>query len=379
MSLLNRQSCKILFVVSLLLACVSTLQAQTPVPAVPRPAQTVATFKGTPITDEELRKAAAADLDKLSLQMQQMRASFAQTEHKILETNLLRLLADKLFEAEAAKRGITMEALLEKELEGKVKEPTPQDISSFYETNKQLINKPLEQAADQIRQYLKAENRNREIGNFADRLKPEYKVSMLLPPLRSKVETEGSPSKGPKDAPVTLVEFSDFQCPFCMRLSKTLGDVVAKYGDKVRVVYRQFPLSQIHPFAEKAAEASLCAADQNQFWQMHDLMFDTQNLLKNEDLEAKAVKLKLDSAVFDKCLDSGKHAEKVRQDQRDGYVIGVAATPALFVNGRFLSGALPLSDISKVIDEEILYKSARASATAGSAYNSEAQSTAKTP
>ncbi len=378
MSFLNRCNIKILLALCLSLFCFSSLLAQGPAtPSTPKP-RTVATFNGTPVTEEDLRKAAAADLDNLNLQAQQMSASLAQTEHKILETHLIRLLADKLFEAEAAKRGLTKDALLEKELEGKVKEPTQQDINAFYEANKQLINKPLDQASDQIRQYLKAEYRGKAIGDLADRLKPDYKVSMLLPPLRSRVETDGSPFKGPKEAPVTLVEFSDFQCPFCMRLTKTLRDVAAKYGDKVRLVYRQFPLSQIHPFAEKAAEASLCAADQNQFWEMHDLIFETQSQLKVEDLKAKAAKLKLDSGVFDDCLDSGKYSDRVRQDQREGFTLGVASTPALFINGRFISGALPLSDISRIIDEEISLRT-HASAAARLVPGDEARPSIRTP
>ena len=378
MSFLNRYNIKTLLVLSLFLSCISSLPAQGPATlSTPKP-RTVATFNGTSVTEEDLRKAAAADLDNLNLQAQQMSASLAQTEHKILETHLIRLLADKVFEAEAAKRGISKDALLEKELEGKIKEPTQQDINAFYEANKQLINKPLDQAADQIRQYLKAEYRGKAIGDLADRLKPDYKVSMLLPPLRSKVETDGSPSKGPKEAPVTIVEFSDFQCPFCLRLTQTLRDVATKYGDKVRLVYRQFPLSQIHPFAEKAAEASLCAADQNQFWGMHDLMFETQSQLKVEDLKAKAAKLKLDAGVFDSCLDSGKYSDRVKQDQREGFTLGVAATPAFFINGRFLSGALPLADISKIIDEEIFLRT-HPSAAAKLVTGDEARSSTKRP
>ncbi len=363
MSYMNR--IKTAWVPILFVSFLSPLMAQGAAPpSTPPKSRNVAIFNGKPITEEDLRKAAAADLDNFNLQVRQMSSSLARTEHDILEKNLIRLLADKLFEAEAAKRGITKKELLDKELEGKVKDPTPQDIEAFYEANKQNINKPLAQASDQIRQYLKTENRNKTIGDFAERLKAEYKVSMFLPPLRSAISTEGSPSQGSKDAPITIVEFSDFQCPYCSRLSNTLHDVIAKYGDKVQLVYRQFPLSQIHPFAEKAAEASLCAADQNQFWQMHNLMFETQNLLKADDLKANAAKLNLDPAVFNLCLDSGKYAEKVKNDLREGISLGVSATPSLFVNGRFLAGALPLSDISRIIDEEMIYKSLDVAAAA---------------
>ncbi len=340
----------------------------------------VATFKGTTITEEELRKAAAGDLDKLSIQVQGMNANMTRAEHQILETNLSRLLADKLFEAEATKRGISKEEFLEKELAGKVKEPSQQDVSGFYAANAQRINKPLDQVADQIKQYLQTENRNKAVSDLEDRLKADYGASVLLQPIRAKVGTEGSPALGPKEAPVTIVEFSDFQCPFCSQLSQTLHQVVAKYGNEVRLVYRQFPLSQLHPNAEKAAEASLCAADQNHFWDLHNLMFETQNQLNEADLKAKAVTLKLDPGAFDTCLTTGKYAGRVQQDQREGYALGVSGTPALFINGRFLSGALPLPDLLKIIDEEISLNPSHTTTAATGAISGGAQmSAAKMP
>ncbi len=339
----------------------------------------VATFDGKSITDEDLRKAAASDLDNLSIQVDEMNANVTRLEHQILDTNLLRLLADKMFEAEAAKRGMSKDAFLDKELQGKVKEPSIQDVAAFYEANRQRFNQPLDKVADQIQQYLKAQNRVKAMGDLADSLKAEYGVKVLLPPLRIKVATEGSPSRGPKQAPVTIVEFSDFQCPFCAQFSKTLHEAAAKYGDRVRLVYKQFPLSQIHPFAEKAAEAALCAADQDHFWDLHDLMFDKQNELKEEDLKAKGAQLKLDSTVFNDCLTSGKYASRVKQDQREGFSLGVSTTPSFFINGRFFSGAMTLADISKEIDEEIALGAPRASAAAGAPSTARAASIAKAP
>jgi len=311
-----------------------------------------------------LRRAAASDLDNLGLQAQRMSVSLAQAEHKIYEANLTRILQDKLFEAESSKQGMSKEAFLEKELQGKVRDPLPAEIAAFYEQNKARLNKPLEQATAQIQQYLKTENRNRALGDLAARLKVEYAVSTSLPPLRLKVQTEGSPARGPEGAAVTLVEFSDFQCPYCLQLNKTLEEVLAKYGSDVRLVYRQLPLSDIHPFAEKAGEASLCAADQNRFWQMNRLIFETQNQLAEEDLKAKAAKLNLEPAVFQSCLASGKYASKIKQDQREAFALGIESTPALFINGRLIFGAVPLAEISRIVDEEIRLKASGKTAAA---------------
>ncbi len=369
MTKMCHKASKTLLLLGIFFLCIPAFSADEPAKSGSHPVQVfgprpVATFNGATITEDDLRKAASADLDKLSVQFQQIRASLARAEQQILETNLMHLLADKLFEAEAAKRGITKEAFLKEELKGKVKEPSQQDIKAFYDANKQRFQKPLDQATNEIRQYLKAEALNRATGELADRLKTGYEVKVLLPPLRVHVKTEGSPSLGPKDAPVTIVEFSDFQSPLTSRLNKTLHEVRAKYGDKVRVVYRQFPISQIHPFAEKAAEASLCAADQNRVWGLHDSILETQNELKISDLEAKAARLKLDSRAFDSCLATGKNAQRVQQDQREGTTLGVMASPALFVNGRYLSGSPTSSDLSKMINEEISRNSLR---TAGAA------------
>lgn len=353
---------KILSVLCLFLSGVYPLAAQ--VPAAKKPEEVapkpmvVAKFNGKSITDEELRKVSAADFDRLSLDVDNMNSNLQRIAHQIMETNLLHLLADKMFEAEAAKRGISKEAFLEKELQGKVKEPSPQDVSAFYQANKQRFNEPLDdKVSERIQQFLKAEYRNKALADLADRLKPAYAVKMLLPPARLRVGDEGSPSRGPKDAPVTIVEFSDFQCESCSQLSKTLHEIVVKYGNKVRWIYRQYPLSQVHPLAEKAAEASLCAADQNHFWELHDLMFDTQNALKEEDLKAKAAQLKLDPGAFSSCLASGKYAGKIQQDQREAYSVAVSNSPSFFINGRYYTGAVPASEISKAIDEEILLSS----------------------
>ncbi len=342
-------------------------------------ARPVATFNGTTITEDDLRQAAAADLEKLSLQAQQIRANLARMEQQILENNLIRLLADKLFEAEALKRGITKEAFLQQELKGKVKEPSRQDISAFYQANKQGFRQPLDQVSGEIRQYLKSQNLSKATGDLADRLKTSYEVKMLLPPLRVHVKADGAPSLGPKEAPVTIVEFSDFQSPQSSRLNKTLHEILTQYGNKVRLVYRQFPLYPIHPLAEKAAEASLCAADQNRFWEMHDAILETPNELRISDLKAKAARLKLDPATFENCLASGKYTQRVQQDQREGYMLGVGGSSALFVNGRYLAGTVAPSDLAKIVDEEIRFNSLKNIASAGAAYRNDQAPVAKAP
>ena len=150
--------------------------------------------------------------------------------------------------------------------------------------------------------------------------------------------------RGP-DAPVTIVEFSDFQCPYCQRLAPTMDQVKSNYGDKVRLVFRQFPLP-FHDDAQKAAEASLCAEDEGKFWQMHDAMFEDIRALGVAELKKTAGELELNQESFDECLDSGKYAAQVAQDTREGRAAGVSGTPAMFINGRFVSGAVSYDQLA---------------------------------
>jgi protein-disulfide isomerase len=161
------------------------------------------------------------------------------------------------------------------------------------------------------------------------------------------------PSRGPASAPVTIVLFTDFQCPYCARVRTTLDQVQQRYGEKVRLVVRQFPLSQIHPQAQKAAEAALCANDQGKFWPLYDAMFTNQKALAVDALKAKAAELSLDPAAFAACLDGGTHAAAVQADFREGMTAGVTGAPAMFVNGRFISGSVPLDQITAVVDDEL--------------------------
>ena len=150
----------------------------------------------------------------------------------------------------------------------------------------------------------------------------------------------GAPFKGPADAPLTLVEFSDFQCPFCARhFTQTLPQIVQEYIDtgKLKYVFRHFPLTNIHPFAFKASEASECANDQGKFWPMHDRLFANQNMLGPQQLTGHATALGLNVAAFDQCLTAARHAPKIRRDLAEGQKMGVTGTPA-FMLGRTMPG-----------------------------------------
>jgi protein-disulfide isomerase len=310
-------------------------------PASPDP-DVYATVGEETITRSEVEAAVAGDLLKI-----------AQERHTALQKGLEGLIADRLATMEAAARGISVEELYAEEIVAKVNQPSDEEVDAFYEANKAQIRQPKNEISDQIKRFLVQQQQQSAVNNMLDSLKAKYAVKSHLEPFRVEVESEGFPALGPASAPVTIVEFSDFECPYCSRIVPTLEQVRENYPDQVRVVFRQFPLTGIHPNAMKAAMASLCAHEQGKFWEMHDSMFDEQRALAVDQLKEKAAGLELDAESFNQCLDSDRHAEAVRQDLEAGTAVGVSSTPALFVNGRLISGAQPYENIAAVIDDEL--------------------------
>ena len=165
--------------------------------------------------------------------------------------------------------------------------------------------------------------------------------------------TDADYIRGNKNAKVTLIEVSDFQCPFCQRHVPTMEQILDEYGDKVRIVYRHFPLSSIHPYAQKAAEASECAGEQGKFWEMHDVMFENQSALDVNSLKDYAADLGLNASQFSSCLDDGKYAAKVRQQTQEATAAGITGTPGTFVNSQLVKGAYPFDTFKQIIDAEL--------------------------
>lgn len=176
----------------------------------------------------------------------------------------------------------------------------------------------------------------------------------LDPNQRYDVSIEGAPAWGPDDAPVTIVEFSDFQCPYCERFFlETYPLLKANFGDKIRFVYRDFPLFQIHPNATEAAYAANCAFEQDKYWEYHDVLFNNQDKLATADLIVHAEDLGMDTEAFQECLQSGRYSEKVSRDYTDGVNLGVSGTPTFFINGKPLVGAQPYQIFADRINAEL--------------------------
>jgi protein-disulfide isomerase len=311
----------------------------------------VAMIGKTAVPRSEVLQSAKDQLEQSDLQLLQCKIEHERNQHQIIDAFTRDLVHRQLVEKEAKDRKTTAEAVL---ASVKAKEVTQADIDGFYEENKARIPQGMtkEAVAPQIKSYLEQQNRASALDEFYEVLDKKYEVKYLIEPFRAKVAPTG-PSRGPANAPVTIVEFSDFECPFCQRLNPELDAVRKEFGDKVRIVFRQYPLAAIHPNATKAAEASLCADDQGKFWEMHDALFADRSKLPVAELKKTAAALSLDTAKFDQCLDSGTHAERIKQDLREGTEVGVTGTPAIFINGRAMSGAVPFADLAKIIREEL--------------------------
>lgn len=305
----------------------------------------VAEIDGQTVSMDELRSFAAEPLQALDRQ-----------RHQVLENGLQQLIENRLLELEAKRRGTNAGAVLQEEAERRASPVTDDDIDRWYEQNKHRVQQPKEQVMPQIRRFLE-QGRQQEVRTaLMKELRGQYQVKTLLQPQRSSMDLSGAPSKGPDTAPVTLVEFSDFQCPYCQRINPVLDEVLETYGDQVRLVFMQFPLMSIHPKAFKASEAALCAQEQDAFWPMHDAIFADPKNIDPAELKAHAKTLKLDEAAFAQCLDGGTSAAEVRRQMATGRSAGVTGTPTFTVNGRLLElkgGVPPLEQITAMIDDEL--------------------------
>jgi protein-disulfide isomerase len=263
------------------------------------------------------------------------------------------MIIDRMIAKELETRGMTEAELISTEVDGKLQPPSEEEVAAFYAANLgQMRGAPLEEMAGPIANHLQQQQAGELTRQFIASLEAKYAVVRNLEPLRIDVDPGDSPRIGPADAPITIVEFSDFQCPYCVGAADTVKEVRAKYGDKVSVVYRHFPLP-MHPQAPLASEAAECANEQEQFWGYHDALFADQKAWTTEDLQGYARTLSLDAEAFDSCLASRRHAPTVAQDLEEGRAAGMSGTPGFYVNGMVVSGAQPASVFIALIDREL--------------------------
>src|SRR6185312_13785304 len=236
---------------------------------------------------------------------------------------------------EARRRQIGPEEIIKAEVSDKVKPPTEQEVAKFYSDNKARISGDLDSVRNQVANYLQEQSRQQLEKDLSARLRKSANIRWLItepePPVMS-VSVDDDPARGDATAPVTIVEFTDFQCPACAAMHPVLEEVLKSYGNKVRFVVRDFPLTQ-HENASKAAEAANAANAQGKFFEYISVLFKNQKALDVASLKKYASDLGLDRGKFDAALDRGTYAAEVNKDVSDGELYGVGSTPTIFVNG----------------------------------------------
>jgi protein-disulfide isomerase len=303
----------------------------------------VAVVEGRPITLGEVDARAKARM-----------VGIRQEEYEIRRDVLDQVIADRLVDAEASREGVPRDVLVQREVDEKIPTPDPAQIALIYEHNKErFAGQSREQALAHIRKLLVNRAKADRRATWEGQLRQKADVAVHLEPPRLVVDIpKGAPATGASDPRVTVVEFTDYQCPYCHQAQSTIDELLDHYKDRVRLVHLDFPLD-FHPGAVPAARAARCAAEQGRFWQYHDNLMTQKGTLDEADLESRAAALHLAPGPFAKCLASDRYDAAIQADLEQGKKLGVTGTPAYLVNGRMITGARPYDDFAAVIDAEL--------------------------
>jgi len=298
----------------------------------------VAEVGGVSLTRADLQQAEAS-------QLLQARYQYYQAESKALDD----LIDKKLLEQKAKSENLTVDQLLERDIKSQVKDPTEDQMKVYYEGLE--TEQPYEAVRGKILDKIRQVRTERARAAYLKALRAQAEVRVAISGPTADVNVENANWIGPKGAPVLLVEFADYECPYCQRVAPDITKLLDQFGDKIAFAYKDFPLP-MHQHAEKAAEATRCAGKQGKFWQFHDDLFRSKEL-DVEQLKTQARSLGLDVTAFNQCLDSGEEAATVAQDRAEGLKLGLTGTPSFFVNGHYFSGALDYAALRLIVDQQL--------------------------
>lgn len=345
-----QRSSSILFASAMLamtLACASRGTAPTQPQSPIEPGPVIATIDGEAIhlsaVDQWLKDDWMSGIAEDPTQLYQLRRA-----------GIEGVIDDMLVGRAAAQDGLSPDAYLDKKTAalGPVSDT---EVDGFYERNKNRLrpSESIEKLRKTIRAFLEGDRSVRVISELREAAKIDILMTQpAKPPAERQSVPAGGAARGPVDAPITIVEFSDYQCPFCRQAEDTVQQLDALYPGKLRIEYRHLPLN-FHANAIPAAKAAICAGNQNQFWEYHLLLFGNQKALGPESLLSYATKLDLDSAKFKVCIAAPETLARVNEDIALARSLGVSATPTFFVNGITLRGAPPTEAFRAIIDREL--------------------------
>ena len=307
--------------------------------------EVVASLNGEAITYKMIERGSEMELYEAEMKLFDIRMA-----------SLKEMLIGRLIKLDPRSKGIDEQQFINQFVAKPIR-VTDALVDEFAKQRRIPANKLDDDLKKKIRQYIHSQNYMSQIDSWFVEQSKLHNITINLPmpeEPRFHIELGDAPFKGAKDAKVTIVEFSDFECPYCARADETVKQLIQKYGDKIKLVYKHYPLS-FHPNAPKAAEASICAQQQGSdyFWKMHDELFANQRNLSIGVMKDSAKKIGLDYEKFSQCLTSGKYAAQVAADMQQGAAVGVNSTPVFFVNGRILKGAQPFESFVEKIEQEL--------------------------
>jgi protein-disulfide isomerase len=298
----------------------------------------VAEIAGRKVTADELA-------DKEAGKLLQARYKYYLAERDALE----QFIDDQLLEMQAKKESVSLDELFKRHISVNIQEPTEDQLRFYYEGVQ--TDESYETARANIINTVHQLRMKKARDAYIAELRGEYGVVVELAQPSAKVEVGDAPRLGSEKAPVQIVEFADYECPYCQKVNADLARVREQFGDQVSLVYKDFPLP-MHPLAPRAAEAARCAGVQGKFWEFHDALFETKQLHAAE-LKQEARTLKLDTARFDQCLDSGEQIATVKKDSQEAQRLGLQGTPSFFINGHFMSGAIGYAKLRETVLQEL--------------------------
>lgn len=309
------------------------------IPAVGQTDSTVvAEINGKKITAEDLE-------DKEAGKLLQAKYKYYLAERDALD----QYIDEQLVEMQAKKEGVTPDELFKRHVSSNIPEPTEDQLRFYYEGVQ--TDEPYESARSHIIDTVRQLRIKKAHDAYIAELRGQYGVVVELAQPSAHVDVGSAPRLGSETAPVQIIEFADYECPYCQQVNGDITRLREQFGTKVSVVYKDFPLP-MHPLAAKAAEAAHCAGDQGKFWEYHDSLFETKRL-QMSDLKEQAQKLNLDMTKFSQCLESGEQTANVKKDSQEGRRLGLQGTPSFFINGHFMSGSIGYMKLRETVLEEL--------------------------
>lgn len=301
----------------------------------------------TVIAEIDGAKLTLADLERKNpARLFQARNAFYDAERKAVDE----YVEEYLLERQAKKENVTVAELLERHVNSTIaKDPSDDALRVYYEGID--TNESFEAVRGKIADHLRQRRIAKAKASYLQSLRTGANIAIRLAPPRAQVSSADAPVRGSLDAPVTLVEYADYECPYCQQIQPALDKLEAEYKGKIAFIYKDVPLP-MHANAQKASEAAHCAGAQGKYWEFHDVLAKSKRL-DIASLKQNAREMKLDASAFDKCLDSGDKAEIVKAHVAEAQALGLQGTPSFFINGRFFSGALTYEKLREIVDEEI--------------------------